>query len=381
MRWLLLSLVLLTGSLTLAQDIMPANPGTLPRSNNWSMPGIYLRNQVFNADSFPMRTVGQLVASPGIELCTGTLVGPRHVLTAAHCVYDREKQVWKKDIKFFPGRVSEAGLSHGVVDWEKIYIPSLYMAKAISGFEKHAYDYAIVFLKENVGEKLGWMGLARADQQVFPLSISMAGYPGDKNLGTLWSVSCPANSYSHQLLVRCDIYGGMSGSGMKINSPKGPAIVGVFAWGQDFKEDVTKGDNGGVAIGQELFSQLQLWIEDKVIHSDTSILRNDDSKVMVYIKNGCPKARLLNVASVHRNLDWQWVTSFNWLQLETGATKLAFTTADKYFYYMAETATKPAIEWSAEDLFSYVQGKRLGLKKIEIGERPGAYVFTLTCNN
>jgi hypothetical protein len=45
--------------------------------------------------TYPLSTVGQLVFEEGTEatLCTGTLIGTNAVLTAAHCIFNRNAKV------------------------------------------------------------------------------------------------------------------------------------------------------------------------------------------------------------------------------------------------------------------------------------------------
>lgn len=57
--------------------------------------------------SYPHTAIGQLQytegANGGRYLCTGTLFTERHVLTCAHCIYDKETNEFNRDWHFVPG--------------------------------------------------------------------------------------------------------------------------------------------------------------------------------------------------------------------------------------------------------------------------------------
>ena len=60
------------------------------------------RQQVLNTTDHPFRTVGLISMDGGS--CTGTLIGPHHVLTAGHCVYNIETDQWYQNLDFTPGQ-------------------------------------------------------------------------------------------------------------------------------------------------------------------------------------------------------------------------------------------------------------------------------------
>ena len=61
--------------------------------------------------------------------------------------------------------------------------------------KKAEYEFAVVELALPVGEKIGWAGFrAIKNEELYSneaLNLNFSGYPGDKNFGTMWSVSCP----------------------------------------------------------------------------------------------------------------------------------------------------------------------------------------------
>ena len=63
------------------------------------------REQVKNTKTYPFSAIGYLEAKSktGYGSCSATLIGPRTVLTAAHCLYNHEAGGWQDDIFFVPG--------------------------------------------------------------------------------------------------------------------------------------------------------------------------------------------------------------------------------------------------------------------------------------
>lgn len=74
------------------------------------------RVEEVNFPGYPFTTVGQFLFSKGS--CTGVMVGPSTVLTAAHCVYSRTRKAWQDKMTFTPyrHRISN-GISNETDTW------------------------------------------------------------------------------------------------------------------------------------------------------------------------------------------------------------------------------------------------------------------------
>ena len=137
------------------------------------------RQQLFD-QSYPWRTVGQTVSPVGdgrtVRVGTGTLVGPRHVLTASHCVS------WNApggpSLQFTPAFIGGSpppfGQSWGIEGYDYRNIDEPQDQLDVSE------DYVVIVLDQRLGDNIGWMGTRTYstdwNDQPFWLNI---GYPND----------------------------------------------------------------------------------------------------------------------------------------------------------------------------------------------------------
>ena len=153
--------------------------------------------------------------------CSGTLIGPHHVLTAGHCVYDRADRTYYRDLGLSPAE-NGGKRPFGRVGWKTALVSSGYIDKGLSRF-----DFAVIVLKQDVGRRAGTLAYGQRTLS-HGSAISILGYPGDKPAGTMWRSSCALISTSStQLYYPCDTAPGSSGSPVIVGSGKTAFVVGV----------------------------------------------------------------------------------------------------------------------------------------------------------
>jgi len=192
------------------------------------------RVQVKNTKVYPFTAIGYIEgkSKAGYGSCSGTLIGPRTVLTAAHCLYNHDDKDWLAEIVFLPAANGADDIPFGGYEYETLSILEGYVTNYQGYYGSVVpWDLGVITLAQPIGDNLGWLGYANYED-LGDFDATIVGYPGDKPAATMWRATCGVlaeNIGDAWFQYDCDTFAGSSGSSVYAydNTSKQRIVLGV----------------------------------------------------------------------------------------------------------------------------------------------------------
>ena len=196
---------------------------------------------------------------------TGTLVSPSKILTAAHCLFDREHSYgYAQRVRVIPGKNGPGRTRReepfGFAWSRRLDVPATWRTAA-NQRTAMSFDYGVITLDRPIGRRLGWWRRIahKPDALLQRNRLNTSGYPGDRGGNHQYRVyDRVVRVHPDRLEYFHDIMGGQSGSPIWVRWQDYRTIVGIVTTHDDPLTAVRA--NTGVRITPPILANIRRWL-------------------------------------------------------------------------------------------------------------------------
>ena len=158
-----------------------------------------LKRKMSDMQKVPFRFICNIYHKDWGAFCTGTLIGPRTILTAGHCIAGKSVE----DLMVAPGRFGENNFPFGASKVTSVHLPSNFKGGS-------ATDIGLIYLEKPLGNTVGYWSadykklsfddvgtsFIKKGPVAYPgnFKVNLSGYPGDMPNGC--TTDCGTFQYS-----------------------------------------------------------------------------------------------------------------------------------------------------------------------------------------